>query len=159
MASAKTANMTLVQTRLQTAEVLPLFLFRVDMPTIVLVAGHYRHTQRCDPSSPWQEFLETKTASRLVEDDEEAKKDAIFDDEVSNMSDARRQFVVPVLLLAFGVGWLLNGLGMLPGVDWGWSIGLAACGLITFFAGGLNRRPLAFGGFLVAASVLSVARQ
>lgn len=75
------------------------------------------------------------------------------------MTSARRQLVIPVLLMAFGIGWLLNGLELLPGVDWGWSIGLAACGVITLVAVGINRRSVVVSGFLVVASVLSIARQ
>jgi hypothetical protein len=75
------------------------------------------------------------------------------------MPTARRELVVPILLLAFGGGWLLNALELLPGVDWAWSIGLAACGVITLIAGGMRKPVLVVGGFLIVASGLSIARQ
>ena len=74
------------------------------------------------------------------------------------MPGAKRDLVIPILLLVFGVGWLLNGMGFIPGIDWTWSIGLAACGIMTL-ASGLTRRTFVNGGFLITASALSIARQ
>src|SRR2546423_15167417 len=64
-----------------------------------------------------------------------------------------------VLIIALGVAWLLNVLGIVPRVDWIWTIALAAVGLLVLLGNGLNRQSFVIGLFLLAASVLSVMRQ
>ncbi len=46
------------------------------------------------------------------------------------MPKVKSEVGVPVLLIAVGVGWMMNSLGILPDVEWAWSIGLAAAGLL-----------------------------
>lgn len=75
------------------------------------------------------------------------------------VEDRRKDLVAPLLILAFGVGWLLNGLGLFPSVDWAWSIGLAACGVLILIVRGLNKATVVLGPFFLVAAVLSVARQ
>lgn len=50
-------------------------------------------------------------------------------------------------------------LEILPGVDWMWTVGLAAVGILTIAVGGLNKLTIVTGPFLVIASVCSLLRQ
>lgn len=75
------------------------------------------------------------------------------------MNSDKRTLVIPILLIALGTGWLLTTLGVMPGVDWIWTIGLAALGLMTFVVSGFDKVTLVIGPFLIAASALSLLRQ
>lgn len=70
-----------------------------------------------------------------------------------------KRFVVPVLVILLGVTWLLNVLGIIPGVDWMWTVGLAAVGILTLTAGGINKLTVVIGPFFMIASVCSILRQ
>ena len=74
------------------------------------------------------------------------------------MSSGKR-FVVPILVILLGVTWLLNVLEIIPGVDWMWTVGLAAVGILTLTAGGINKLTLVVGPFFMVASVCSILRQ
>jgi hypothetical protein len=67
--------------------------------------------------------------------------------------------VVPIVTTVVGVAWLLNVLQVMPGVDWLWTAGLAAAGVLALAVGGLNRVSVVIGPFLLVSSVLSVMRQ
>jgi hypothetical protein len=75
------------------------------------------------------------------------------------MNDSRKRFVVPILVILLGVTWLLNVLKILPGVDWIWTVGLAAVGILTLTVGGINKLTVVVGPFLMVASVCSILRQ
>ena len=75
------------------------------------------------------------------------------------MPKVKSEVVIPVLLIAVGVGWMMNSLDILPGVEWAWSIGLAAAGLLWLVCGGINKGTIVIGPFLLVASICSVARQ
>jgi len=66
---------------------------------------------------------------------------------------------VPILTIAIGVGWLLTAVGYVPAINWAWTIGLAAVGLLTFALSGLDKASVVIGPFFLLASVLSVLRQ
>ena len=70
-----------------------------------------------------------------------------------------KKLVVPILTVIVGVTWLLNVLEILPGVDWMWTVGLAAAGILTIAVGGLNKLTIVTGPFLIIASVCSLLRQ
>jgi hypothetical protein len=70
-----------------------------------------------------------------------------------------RKIVVPILVIVVGITWLLNVLEVMPGVDWMWTVGLAAAGVLTMVVGGLNRITVITGPFLLVASVCSLLRQ
>jgi hypothetical protein len=70
-----------------------------------------------------------------------------------------KKLVVPILVIVVGVTWLLNVLGIMPGVDWVWTVGLAAAGVLTLVVWGLNRITVITGPFLLAASVCALLRQ
>ncbi len=71
----------------------------------------------------------------------------------------KKRLIPPVLIILVGVAWLLNAEKVIPGVDWVWTIGLAATGICTMLLGGYNRMTLVIGPFLLIASVTSVLRQ
>lgn len=66
---------------------------------------------------------------------------------------------LPILLITFGVGWLLTSLGIVPDIEWIWTLGLGAVGLLTFWFGGVNKFTIVVGPFLLISSALSVLRQ
>ena len=70
-----------------------------------------------------------------------------------------KKLVAPILTILVGVTWLLNTLNIIPGVDWVWSIGLAAAGILSIAISGLNKVSIIAGPFLVIASAFSVMRQ
>ena len=73
---------------------------------------------------------------------------------------SRAPFIIPVLTIAVGVGWLLTAQGLTPGVDWIWTAGLAAVGILTFvLSKGFDKVSVVLGPFFLLASLLSWLRQ
>ena len=70
-----------------------------------------------------------------------------------------KRLIPPVLVILVGVAWLLNAEKLISGVDWVWTIGLAAAGISTLLFGGCNRLTMVIGPFLLIASVTSILRQ
>jgi len=66
---------------------------------------------------------------------------------------------VPVLMITVGVGWLLTTLGIIPNVDWVWTLGLAVTGILAFILGGWNKFSVVVGPMLLLASAFSLLRQ
>ncbi len=75
------------------------------------------------------------------------------------MTAERRTLMVPVLMLAVGAGWLLTELDIVPRVNWVWTLGLGAVGLLAFAVAGLDKVTIVLGPFFIIASGLSVLRQ
>lgn len=75
------------------------------------------------------------------------------------MNTPRKQLIVPILIILLGVTWLLNVLKIVPGVDWIWTVGLAAVGIIALVLGGINKLSVVVGPFFIIASICSVLRQ
>ena len=71
----------------------------------------------------------------------------------------KQKLTVPILIITVGVAWLLNTLHVVPDVDWVWSLGLLAAGVLTITIGGITKMTLVVGPLLLAASVFSVLRQ
>lgn len=70
-----------------------------------------------------------------------------------------KTLIVPLLMITVGVGWLLTTLGVGPGIDWVWTLGLAMVGLMTFAVAGIDKGSVVIGPFFLVASFLSVLRQ
>lgn len=70
-----------------------------------------------------------------------------------------KKLVVPILTIIVGITWLLNVLHIMPEVDWIWTVGLAAAGIVSIALGGLNKVTIVAGPFLIIASVCSLLRQ
>ena len=63
------------------------------------------------------------------------------------MSKLGKQYVIPILVIVVGVGWLLNVQGVIPRVDWIWTCALGAVGVLTLAVGGLDRLTAVVGPF------------
>jgi len=75
------------------------------------------------------------------------------------MKTDKKTLITPLLLIIVGTGWLLTTLGVAPGIDWVWTLGLAAVGLLAFIVGGFDKVTFVLGVFFMVTSVLSVLRQ
>lgn len=75
------------------------------------------------------------------------------------MKPDRMALLIPILLITLGSGWLLSTLGVVPGVDWAWTLGLAVVGLLTFALAGCDKVSVVVGPFFIFTSCLSVLRQ
>ena len=67
-------------------------------------------------------------------------------------------WIVPVLLVALGAGWLLNTLEILPGVNWAYILCVGALGVVILLQG-INKLSFVVGLFLVIGSVAAYLRQ
>jgi len=75
------------------------------------------------------------------------------------MKKLGKQYVIPVMVIAVGIGWLLNVQNLIPKVDWIWTIVLAAAGILMLAVGGLDKLTFVAGPFLIISSICSVLRQ
>jgi hypothetical protein len=75
------------------------------------------------------------------------------------MQPDKKTLLLPILLITVGVGWLLTTLDIVPGIDWVWTLGLAAVGLLTFVVSGFDKFSMVIGPFFIVASFLSILRQ
>lgn len=75
------------------------------------------------------------------------------------MNSSKTPVIYAVLLILCGAGWLLNVLQLAPDVDWIWTLGLAASGLLVLFCRGVNKASFVVGLFLTTCAVFSVLRQ
>ena len=75
------------------------------------------------------------------------------------MNQDSKQYVVPVLVIAVGIGWLLNVQGVFPPVDWLWTGGLAVVGILMLVIGTIDKLKGVLGPFLIIASICSILRQ
>jgi len=70
-----------------------------------------------------------------------------------------KTLIVPILLITFGVGWLLTTLGVVPEIDWVWALGVAIVGILAFALGGVDKVTVVVGPFFLLAAFLSILRQ
>ena len=70
-----------------------------------------------------------------------------------------KTLIVPVLLITFGVGWLLTTLGVVPQIDLVWTLGIAIVGMLAFALGGIDKVTVVVGPFFLLAAFLSILRQ
>ena len=75
------------------------------------------------------------------------------------MTPNKKSFILPLFMVAVGTGWLLTTLGVVPRVDWAWTLGLAVVGLLAFVLSGFDKVTVVIGPFFLIASLLSVLRQ
>jgi hypothetical protein len=76
------------------------------------------------------------------------------------VSNSRAPVVIPILIIVVGIGWLLTALGVGPGINWLWTLGLGVVGILIFVVSkGIDKVSLVLGGFFLLASLLSVLRQ
>ncbi len=75
------------------------------------------------------------------------------------MTKRKSAVVVPAIMVAVGIGWLLTNHDVIPGVNWIWVLGLAVAGILTLAMGGLDKVTVVVGPFLIACTFLSILRQ
>lgn len=75
------------------------------------------------------------------------------------MTSDKKSLLMPILLIAIGTGWLLTALTIVPGVNWVWTLGLAAIGVLALAVGGLDKVTVVIGPLFIVASFLSILRQ
>jgi hypothetical protein len=75
------------------------------------------------------------------------------------MSSSKTGLVVPFLIIAVGVGWLLTTLGIAPEINWIWTLGLAVVGFLIFAASGVDKFSVVTGTLFLLAALFSVLRQ
>lgn len=74
--------------------------------------------------------------------------------------DAKQRFVLPIVIITVGIGWLLSARHIGPGINWIWVLGLGVAGILTFvMSGGIDKFSIIFGPFFLACSVLAIMRQ
>ena len=78
---------------------------------------------------------------------------------ISAPKSNRKTLVLPLLIIAVGSGWLLTTLGLVPGLNWIWVLGLSIIGLLSFAVSGIDKSSVVIGPFFLIASSLSVLRQ
>ncbi len=64
-----------------------------------------------------------------------------------------------VTILTVGAAWLLNNVGVLPAVEWVWTLGLAVTGVLVIGFLGLDKATTVIGPFLIIGSIFSILRQ
>jgi hypothetical protein len=74
-------------------------------------------------------------------------------------SNTRKALAIPILIIAVGVGWLLTVQGFGPGINWVWTFGLGAIGILAFLVSGFDKVSVVVGPFFLLASLLSILRQ
>jgi len=70
-----------------------------------------------------------------------------------------KRFAAPVGVLVLGGAWLMNAFEIVPDIDWIWTAGLAAAGVMTLMIAGLTRMTAVVAPWLLAASGCSILRQ
>lgn len=77
----------------------------------------------------------------------------------TNSTSDRKTLILPLLIIGIGTGWLLTTLGIVPGINWIWTLGLAVVGVLSFAVSGIDKSTVLIGPFFIIASCLSVLRQ
>src|SRR4051812_17525958 len=75
------------------------------------------------------------------------------------MNRKHKPVLVSICLIALGIAWLLNNIGIMPGVNWIWTLSLAAVAVIILAAWGLDKLTAVIVPLLILASIASVLRQ
>lgn len=69
-------------------------------------------------------------------------------------------FILAILIITVGVGWLMSAQGIGQGINWVWTLSLGVVGVVTFvLSGGLDKFSVVVGPFFLISSLLSVLRQ
>jgi len=71
----------------------------------------------------------------------------------------KKSLILPVLLIAIGIGWLLTAMGVVPNVDWIWTLLLGAVGLLALLINGIDKVSIVVGPLFILASFFSLLRQ
>jgi hypothetical protein len=75
-------------------------------------------------------------------------------------SPPKGPLILSILIISVGVGWLLTVKNVVPGINWVWTLSLAAIGILTFvLSRGLDKFTIVVGPLFLITSLLSVLRQ
>ncbi len=74
-------------------------------------------------------------------------------------SKKKTGMAMAVAIITIGAAWLLNNVGVLPAVEWVWTLGLAVTGILIIAVLGLDKATTVIGPFLIIGSVFSILRQ
>jgi hypothetical protein len=75
-------------------------------------------------------------------------------------TQSKGSLVLSILIMTIGVGWLLTGQRIGPGIDWVWTLSLGVVGILSFvISGGVDKVSVVVGPFLIVSSFLSILRQ
>ncbi|MGI8979910.1 MAG: hypothetical protein ACR2FY_11855 [Pirellulaceae bacterium] len=76
------------------------------------------------------------------------------------MQVSKGPIVLAVAIIAVGAGWLMTELNQASGMNWVWTLGLFAVGILTFLvSGGFDKVSLVVGPFFILAGAMSILRQ
>jgi hypothetical protein len=75
------------------------------------------------------------------------------------MDPKKISIIIAIGVIATGVAWLFNNLGVLPAIEWFWTLGLAVCGLLIVVMLGFDKVTVVIGPFLIIGAIFSVIRQ
>lgn len=75
------------------------------------------------------------------------------------MSARKTGIGVAVAIIAIGIAWLLNSVGVLPAIEWVWTLGLAVTGVLVLGLLGVDKVTAVLGPFLLISSAFSIVRQ
>ena len=78
---------------------------------------------------------------------------------IDYMRSSKAALFVSLLIVVFGIFWLLSEVNLLPPLHWLWTLGLAGTGVLTLLLGGINKQTLVVGPYLVICAGFSVLRQ
>ena len=69
-----------------------------------------------------------------------------------------KKYLVPFIIIAVGLGWLLERLGIVSSWELLWTVGLAAAGMYLIAVSGFNRDTFLPSVFLLVCSFFSLLR-
>ena len=69
-----------------------------------------------------------------------------------------KKYLVPFIIIAVGLGWLLERLGIVSSWELLWTVGLAAAGIYLIAVSGFNRDTFLPAVFLLVCSFFSLLR-
>ena len=75
------------------------------------------------------------------------------------MKSSKGMLAISILIIAVGIGLLLNAMGLLPKIDWLWTLGLLVVGVLILGFGGIDKVTIVIGPFLIFAALCSFLRQ
>ena len=75
------------------------------------------------------------------------------------MSGGKGSLAIAVILIAVGTCWLLSTMGVMPQINWLWTLGLGLTGGLIIGLIGVDKVTIVAGSFFVVTSILSVLRQ
>jgi hypothetical protein len=75
------------------------------------------------------------------------------------MKSSLNYFVISLLTIGLGAGWLLNMFPNIENIRWVWTLGMGLVGLLLLALCGINKVTIVTGPFLMVASAFTILRQ